>query len=131
MRLFADFGVRVRVMLSFTIVRAIMQSPLAAMRTPQAALIVHAVTDRPIGDGSLLEVLRRDAQSDIEAEYDLASLGEVYRTHAPFCYPPRWMVSYKERASAKKGDRIQPKKQRENQKVLQLHERFFSYGRPV
>jgi len=122
-------------MLSFTIVRAIMQSPLAAMRSPQAVLIVHAVTDRPIGDGSLLEVLLfdpwRDAQSDIEAEYDLASPGEVYSTHAPFCYPPRWMVSYKERASAKRGDRIQPKEQRENQKVLQLQERVLSYGRLV
>jgi hypothetical protein len=76
-------------------------------------LMVHAVMDRPIADGSLVEVLLLDpwkgARSDIAAEYDLAALGEVEDIHGPFCNPPRWMVSYREKVSAECGDRIQSK----------------------
>ena len=56
----------------------------------------------------------KGAISDIQAEYDLAALGEVEDIHGPFCNPPRWMVSYREKVSANHGDRIQPKKQKEN-----------------
>jgi hypothetical protein len=72
-----------------------------------------AVTDRPIGEGSLVEVLLilpwKDPIPDLQAEYDLASLGEVDSIHGPYCDPPRWMVSYKGMVSAKKGDRIKAK----------------------
>jgi len=71
-------------------------------RTSEGVLIVHAVTDRLIGQGSLVEILLLDpwkgARSDIQAEYDLAALGEVEGIHGPFCNPPRWMVSYKGKA---------------------------------
>jgi hypothetical protein len=84
------------------------------MKRPHNALIVLTVTDRPIeGKGSLVEVLLsnsgKDARPDIQGEYDLASLGEVESIHGPFCDPPRWMVSYKGRISAKKGDLIKAK----------------------
>ena len=85
-------------------------------------LIVNAVMDRLIGKGSLVEVLLLDpwkgAGADIQAEYDLAVLGEVESVHGPFCNPPRWMVSYKGKVSAKHGDRIKPKKENGNQVVL-------------
>ena len=90
-------------------------------RTSEGVLIVHAVTDRPIGKGSLVEVLLLDpwkgARADIQAEYDFARLGEVESIHGPFCYPPRWMVSYKGKVSAKHGDRIKPTKENGNQVV--------------
>ena len=90
-----------------------MASPMRNVKTSQGVLIVRAVTDRPIGDGSLVEVLLYDpwkgARSDIEAEYDLAALGKVESIHGPSCNPPRWMVSYKGKVSAKVGDRIQAK----------------------
>jgi hypothetical protein len=83
--------------------------------TPEGMLIVHAVMDRPIGEGSLVEVVLLDpwrgASPDIQ-EYDLASLGEVEDIHGPFCNPPRWMVSYKGNVSADCGDRIQSKMDR-------------------
>ena len=64
--------------------------------------MVHAVTDRPIAEGSLVEVVLLDpwkrATPDIQAEYDLAALGQVEDIHGPFCNPPRWMVSYKGKA---------------------------------
>jgi hypothetical protein len=86
--------------------------------TPGGLLIVHAVMDRLTGEGSLVEVLLFDpwkgARSDIRAEYELAALGEVEDIHGPFCNPPRWMVSYREKVLANHGDRIQPKKQKEN-----------------
>jgi hypothetical protein len=87
--------------------------PKSAITTPPGVLMIHAVTDRPIAEGSLVEVLRLDpwkgARSDIQVEYDLAALGEVESVHGPFCDPPRWMVSYKGKVSAKHGDRIQVK----------------------
>ena len=92
---------------------------MRTIRTPLGVLMVHAVMDRPTAQGSLVEVLLFDpwkgARSDIQAEYDLAALGEVERIHGPFSNPPRWMVSYKEKISAKHGDRIQPKEQKGNQ----------------
>ena len=77
---------------------------------PQGVLAVLNVTDRPIGVGSLVEVVlyhpQENARPDIQTEYDLASLGEVESIHGPFCNPPRWMVSYKGKVSAEKGDWI-------------------------
>src|SRR5215472_8064984 len=82
--------------------------------TPGGLLIVHEVMDRLTGEGSLVEVLLLDrwkgTRSDIQAEYDLASLGEVDSIHGPFCNPPRWMISYNGEVSAKMGDLIQPRK---------------------
>jgi hypothetical protein len=86
-------------------------------RTSEGVLIVHAVTDRPIGKGSLVEVLLLDPWKGVRAEYDLSALGEVESIHGPFCYPPRWMVSYKGKVSAKHGDRIKPTKENGNQVV--------------
>ena len=80
---------------------------------PQGVLAVLNVTDRPIGVGSLVEVVlyhpQENARPDIQTEYDLASLGEVESIHGPFCNPPRWMVSYKGKVSAEKGDWIRQK----------------------
>ena len=59
-------------------------------------------------------------QADIQAEYDLAALGEVESVHGPFCNPPKWMVSYKGKVSAKHCDRIQPKGQKGNQVGLAI-----------
>ena len=89
-------------------------------------LIVNAVMDRLIGKGSLVEVLLLDpwkrAVSDIQAEYDLAALGEVEDIHGPFCNPPRWIVSYKGKVSVDCGDRIQPIKQEKNQAALEIYQ---------
>jgi hypothetical protein len=86
------------------------------MRASEGVLIVSAITDRPIGEGSLVEVLLylpwKYPIPVFPTEYDLASLGEVESIQGPFCDPPRWMVSYKGKVSAEKGDRIQPKKQK-------------------
>jgi hypothetical protein len=42
-------------------------------------------------------------------EYDLGSIGEVLAYHGPYEDPPKWMMSYKGRISAKEGDWIEPK----------------------
>ena len=108
---------------------------MRTIRTPQGVLIVHAVADRPIGEGSILEVLLLDpwrgARSDIQVKYDLTSLGEVDSIHGPYGNPPRWMVSYKGKVSAKKGTRIQSKEQKRIREVRQFTRGFFSYGRLV
>ena len=84
------------------------------MYKSQGVLIIVAVMRR--GKGSLIEVVlfhpEKDARPDIQAGYDLASLGEVESIHGPHFDPPRWMVCYKEKVSAKKGDWIKPKGQR-------------------
>ena len=95
------------------------------MRTaPEGMLVVHAITDRPIGEGSLVEVVLfdpwRGARSGIQG-YDLGSLGEVESIHGPFCSPPRWMVSYKAKVSAKYGDRIQSIIQTRTQEGSAMH----------
>ena len=81
--------------------------------TSQSVLAVLTVTDRPVGVGSLVEVVLRhpqkNARPDIQTAYDLASLGEVESIHGPFCDPPRWMVSYKGKVSAEKGDWVKLK----------------------
>jgi len=91
------------------------------MRNPEGVLMVQAIAVRPDGEGSLLEVMLfdpwRGGRSDIKAEYDLASLGEVDSIHGPSCYPPRWMVSYKEKVSAKRGDRIQSERAKADSRV--------------
>ena len=83
------------------------------MKTSQSVLVILDVTDRPIAEGSLVEVLlalpSTDPMPDLQAEYDLASLGEVDSIHGPFCDPPRWMVTYKGKVLVKKGDRIKAK----------------------
>ena len=67
-------------------------SEMRTTGTPGGLLIVHAVMDRPIGKGSLVEVLLFDpwkgAALDIEAEYDLAALGEVEDLHGLSAIPP-------------------------------------------
>ena len=85
--------------------------PPPPVKASQGVLIILNVADRPVGrNGSLVEVLlfqpRQDAKPEIQAKYDLASLGEVESIHGPYCNPPRWMVSYKGIVLAKKGDRI-------------------------
>ena len=77
----------------------------------QGVVIILTVTGQPDDEkGSLVELLLfhplKDVRPDIQAEYDLASLGEVESIHGPYCDPPRWMVSYKGKVSANKGDRI-------------------------
>jgi len=108
--------------ISFTIMCTVMW--FSPMRTPHGVLMVNAVTDRPIGEGSLVEVLLFDAwrgtRSEIEAEYNLASVGEVESIHGPSCNPPRWMVSYKGKVSARHGDPIQPKGQKEGEDSLAI-----------
>lgn len=88
--------------------------------------MVHAVMVRPIAEGSLVEFLLYDvwkgARSDLQAEYDIAALGEVESVHGPFSNPPRWMVNYKEKISAKYGHRIQPKEQKRNQVGLAIQQ---------
>ena len=94
--------------------------------TPDGVLMVHAVTVRPVGEGSLVEVLLfdpwRGAKTDIQGGYDLVSLGEVEDIHGPFCNPPRWMITYRGKVSAKYGDRIQPKDQKTNQAGLEIQQ---------
>jgi hypothetical protein len=51
----------------------------------------------------------KNAKPQIQAEYDLAFVGEVESVHGPFSDPPKWMVIYKDKVSAKKGARIRPK----------------------
>jgi hypothetical protein len=80
----------------------------------QGVLIILAVINRSVdGKGSLVEVLlfhpEKDARPDIQAEFDLGSLGEVESIHGPYCDPPTWMVSYKGKVSAKRGSWINPK----------------------
>jgi len=83
------------------------------MKASNGILVILAVTDRPIGEGSLVEVLlfipSKDPIPELQAEYDLTSLGEVESIHGPYCDPPRWMVTYKAKVLVKKGDRIKAK----------------------
>jgi hypothetical protein len=94
--------------------------------TPPGVLMVHAVMDGPITEGSVVEFLLydpwKDARSDIQAEYDIGALGEVESTDGPFWNPPRWMVSYKEKISVKHGDRIQAKEEKGNQVALAIQQ---------
>ncbi|PWT82796.1 MAG: hypothetical protein C5B58_07585 [Acidobacteria bacterium] len=60
---------------------------------PRGVLAILTVMERPVGGkGSLVEVVlchpQKDARPDIQAEYDLASLGEVESIHGPYCDPP-------------------------------------------
>ena len=52
---------------------------------------------------------QKNTLSDIHVEYDLKSLGEVDPIIGPYDDPLTWMVSYKGKVSAKKGDWIRPK----------------------
>lgn len=83
-----------------------------AMKKPLVVLTVadQSATGRK---GSTVEFLLfpslENAKPQIQAEYDLASLGEVESVHGPFSDPPRWTVFYKGKVSAKKGAWIKPK----------------------
>jgi len=84
------------------------------MCKPRGVLIILVVMNRPVdGKGAQVEVLLfhpdKDARPDIQAEYDLASLGEVESVDGPYDAPPRWIVRYKGKVSAKKGNWINPK----------------------
>ena len=48
-------------------------------------------------------------RKNLQAEYDLASLGEVEIVSRPHGDPPKWTVEYKERVSAKPGALIKAK----------------------
>ena len=80
-----------------------------------------APSGRFTGRASALRRLER-CRSDIQTEYDLAALGKVESIHGPFWNPPRWMVSYKEKISAKHGHRIQPKEQKGDQVGLAIQQ---------
>jgi hypothetical protein len=112
LRLLPDLGLRVHIALFFSDrLDHNRCPPMRTKGTPGGVLTVHAVSDRSIGKGSLVEVLLFDpwkgARSDIQEEYDLAALGEVENIRGPFSNPPRWMVSYKGKVSAKYSDQIQ------------------------
>ena len=66
------------------------------------------------GNGSLVEVeLLHFRQcfrpENLQAEYDLTSLGEVESVSRPHGDPPKWTVECKERVSAKPGALIKAK----------------------
>jgi hypothetical protein len=86
------------------------------METEKGVLVVVMVTNKAaIGEkGSLVEVelvhFRNDFKpKNLEAEYDLASLGEVERVRGHYGDPLKWMVEYKGKVSAKRGVQIKPK----------------------
>ena len=86
------------------------------MKKHQSALMILRVTDQTAagGNGSLVEVellhFRRCFRPEnLQAEYDLASLGEVESVSRPYGDPPTWTVSYKGKVSAKPGALIKPK----------------------
>ncbi|MGA8659690.1 MAG: hypothetical protein WB586_26510 [Chthoniobacterales bacterium] len=83
------------------------------MKEDQGALMILMVTDQSVtgGKGSLVEVqpfhpLTDAKPQNLQAVYDLASLGEVESVRGPYDDPPKWTVYYKGKVSAKKGDRI-------------------------
>jgi len=86
------------------------------MKEDQSALMILMVTDQSVigGKGSLVEVqlfypLTDATPENLQAEYDLASLGEVERVRGHYGDPLKWMVEYKGKVSAKRGDQIKPK----------------------
>ena len=86
------------------------------MKEDQSALMILMVTDQSVigGKGSLVEVqlfypLTDATPENLQAEYDLASLGEVERVRGYYGDPLKWMVEYKGKVSAKRGDQIKPK----------------------
>ena len=86
------------------------------MKEDESALMILMVTDRSVtgGKGSLVEVqlfhpLSDVAPKNLQAEFDLASLGEVESVRGPCGDPPKWTVEYKGKVSAKKGDPIKLK----------------------
>jgi len=85
------------------------------MKKHQSALMILRVTDQTAGgSGSLVEVellhFRRCFRpQNLQAEYDLASLGEVESVSRPYGDPPKWTLEYKERVSAEPGALIQPR----------------------
>ena len=86
------------------------------MKEDQSALMILMVTDQSVigGKGSLVEVqlfhpLTDAKPENLQAEYDLASLGEVESVSRPYGDPPQWTLEYKERVSAKPGALIKAK----------------------
>ena len=86
------------------------------MKTHRSALMILRVMDQKAarGNGSLVEVELLHSRlcfrpENLQAEYDLASLGEVESVSRPHGDPPKWTVEYKERVSAKPGALIKAK----------------------
>lgn len=82
------------------------------MGKSRSELVIVAVTEESVlGEKRSCLVVRlfdprKNTVPNIQAEYDLASLGEVDRIIGPYDDPLTWMVSYKGKVPAKKGDRI-------------------------
>ena len=86
------------------------------MKKHRSALMILRVMDQTAagGNGSLVEVELLHSRlcfrpENLQAEYDLASLGEVESVSRPHGDPPKWTVEYKERVSAKPGALIKAK----------------------
>jgi hypothetical protein len=84
------------------------------MGKPENVLVIAAVTEESVLGEKLCSAVvrlldpRKKTVPDIQEEYDLVSLGEVDRIVGPYDDPLTWMVNYKGKVSAKKGDRIKP-----------------------
>ena len=86
------------------------------MKKHRSALMILRVRDQTAagGNGSLVEVELLHSRlcfrpENLQAEYDLASLGEVESVSRPHGDPPKWTVEYKERVLAKPGALIKAK----------------------
>ena len=85
------------------------------MKKHRSALILRVMGQTAAGgNGSLAEVELLHSRlcfrpENPQAEYDLASLGEVESVSRPHGDPPKWTVEYKERVSAKQGALIKAK----------------------
>jgi len=86
------------------------------MKKHRSALMILRVMDQTAagGNGSLVEVELLHSRlcfrpENLQAEYDLASLGEVESVSRPHGDPPKWTVEYKERVLAKPGALIKAK----------------------
>ena len=86
------------------------------MKKHRSALMVLRVRDQTAagGNGSLVEVELLHSRlclgpENLQAEYDLASLGQVESVSRPHGDPPKWTVECKERVSAKPGALIKAK----------------------
>ena len=79
------------------------------MKKHRSALILRVMGQTAAGgNGSLAEVELLHSRlcfrpENLQAEYDLASLGEVESVSRPHGDPPKWTVEYKERVLAKPG----------------------------
>ena len=86
------------------------------MKKHRSALMILRVMDQTAagGNGSLVEVELLHSRlcfrpENLQAEYDLASLGEVESVSRPHGDPPKWAVEYKLKVWAKPATLIKPK----------------------